>query len=311
MQKKPDLSIVIVSYNTRDLLYQCLRSIYSETAALEIEVIVVDNASIDDTSRMLQREFSAISLISNGENLGFAKATNQGIQVSSGRYVLLLNPDTVIIDHALERMVSFIDSRTRIGACGCKLLYPNGDYQRSSWPFLTLLGGLYQYGGVIERIPILARWLVPELFDPRADITHSVGWCSGACLLVSRTCIDDIGLLDENFFLYAEEVDWCKRMWQSDWQVVYFADAMVVHYLGASQIDNESFSRRLTQLRSDIYFLHKWRGATYAQAFQLLVRICSLFRYFGCYFKNLIEGNANNLRKQKAIFYRLIVTNKF
>jgi len=275
-----DVSVVIVSYNTRDLLTECLRSVYRETQNLDLEVIVVDNASVDGSARMVQEEFSEASLIVNPENIGFAQATNLGIDASVGRYVLLLNPDTVILDRAIEHMVGFMDRHPKVGACGSRLVYPDGTFQRSFFPLPSLIGGIHLYSALFERIHFLGRIVAAEWIDPQPDRSRPVGYCSGACLLVSRRCLEEVGNLDGNYFLYTEEVDWCRRMWKAGWQVYYLAEAAVVHYLGASQTELAGGIRRLRQLSSDLYYLSKWHGKLYAYAYWAVVWICSCYRYF-------------------------------
>lgn len=273
-----DVSVVVVSYNTRELLAACLRSVVEQTPGLLLELIVVDNGSTDGSLDMLRAAFPAVRLIANGENLGFATATNQGIRASSGRLVLLLNPDTVVLDRAIERMAVFMDERPHVGACGCRLIFPDGAFQPSAFPFPSVWSALYEYSGAFEHVPALARRLVRGWIDPRPEQTRPVMWCSGACLMVSRACIGDVGLLDPGFFMYSEEVDWCRRMQRSAWQVYYLADAVVVHYLGRSQADG-SYGRRLRQLRGELHYLRKWHGAGYAAAYRIVVAVCGLYHY--------------------------------
>ncbi len=309
---QPDVSVVIVSYNTRDLLAQCLRSIFSQTPSLKLEVIVIDNASSDDSCGLVREQFRKVQLITNEENGGFAKATNQGIRASSGRYILLLNPDTIVLDQAIEKMVRFMEAKPRAGACGCKLVFPNGDFQPSAFPFPSLLGGLFEYSGLFERLPLLGQWLAPDWLASRIVQTRPVAWCSGACLLVSRACINDIGLLDESFYLYAEEVDWCQRMWRANWQVFYLIDAAVVHYLGASQDDDSGqLRRRLREVRSVLHYLRKWRGPHYTRAYQIILSICGSYRYLYCRFQPRRAADRTSALSQKLAYLQAIITARY
>ncbi len=305
----PDVSVITVSYNSKDLLAQCLHSLFEQTPNLKLEVIVVDNASIDDSCRIVEEEFPTVRLIANKENLGIAKANNQAIEASSGRYILLLNPDTVVLDGAIERMVTFLDGQPRVGACGCKLMYPDGTFQRNTGRYPTLLTGLCQHSGLYERIPFLGRWLVPDLIDPQPDLTRPVDWCSAACLLVSRACVEDVGLMDERYFLYSDDVDWCKRMWQSNWPVFHLAEATVIHYEGASQSHNPR--RYLRLLHGQLQYLRKWRGPVYARVYHMVVWVCNLYRYVKYRCRQLRTADETGFLSERVAFYRAVLTGRF
>jgi len=304
-----DVSVITVSYNTKDLLAQCLRSVFEQTPSLKVEVIVVDNASADDSCRIVREEFPSVHLIANERNEGITRANNQGIRASSGRYVLLLNPDTVVLDRSIERMVTFLDDHPQIGACGCRLVDPDGIVQPSHFPFPTLLGALYTYSGLFERIPFLARLLVPARIDG-PNQTRPVGVCATACLLVSRARIEDVGLMDESFFLYGDDVDLCKRMWECDWPVFYLAEGRVIHYEGASQSDNLA-RRRLRTLHGDLQYLRKWRGPTYTRAYQMVVWACSLYRYVKYRWRQPRTPDEAELFSEHIAFSRAILTGGF
>lgn len=273
--KAIDVSVLIVNYNTRELLDQCLASLYRHATNLNIEVMVADNASSDSSCQMVRIRYPAVHLIALPDNEGFARATNRLMQESTGRYVLLLNPDTVVLDRAVEHMVAFLDSNPRIGACGCRLFYADGRQQRNGFPMPTVLSGLFDYSPVTERLPHLVKWWLPDWPD-RPDTTRPVGFISGACMLISRHCVQEIGPLDETFFLYGEDVDWCRRMWRCGWEVWYLAEGEVVHLLGASQ--SSSARRRLGELRGRLQYLRKWHGRPYVMAYLMLVRLCMVYR---------------------------------
>lgn len=304
----PDVSVIIVNHNTGDLLAQCLRSLFEQTRKVRLEVIVVDNASSDDSYHIVQQGFPTARWIANEENVGFAKATNQGIRVSSGRHMLLLNPDTLVHDRAIERMVAFADDHARIGACGCKLMYPDGTILHSAHPFPTLLGAVHRYSGLFHRIPSLAHWLGLDWIDPQSDRARPVQWCSGACLLVPRECVNDVGFLDESFFLYAEDVDWCRRMWKSTRPVFYLGSARVVHVEGASQ--SRVCTRRLRVFRGELQYLRKWRGSTYTRAYQATAWICSLHRYFRLRWRRRSTPSQAEYLADQISFCRAILTGR-
>ena len=233
MADKPDLSIVIVNWNTSAELEACLRSIGDEDS-IRLETTVIDNASPDDSVEMVRREFPGVRLIENKANLGFAKGANQGIEASSGRYVLLLNPDSEVKPEALPAIVRFGDENRDIGIFGPKILYPNGSLQYSCRGFPTVAAGFFRNTILTKRFPrnsyindyLMLGW---DHSEPR-----DVDWVSGAALVARRELLDDIGLLDERFYMYCEDVDLAYRAHEKGWRVTYFPLATVVHACGKS-----------------------------------------------------------------------------
>jgi GT2 family glycosyltransferase len=304
----PELSVVIVNYNTRQLLDSCLQSLFEQTLDHSMEVIVTDNASSDKSCEMLRERFPSVYLIENNENRGFARGVNEGIQVSRGRLILLLNPDTIILDHAIDRMVDFIDGVPLVGACCPMLRNEDGTYQRGTQPLPVLFSPLYQFSSLFERNPALARVLLPDWLD-NPSTTHLVGYSSGACLLVKRACINEVGLLDENFFLYGEDVDWCQRMWNAGWQVVYFAGSSVLHHEGGSQAPD--LTRRLREFNGELQYLRKWHGRTYTAGFMAIVWLCSLLRYIRLHWRQQHSHGEHGQLLSYLAFYRAVLLGKF
>lgn len=240
-----DLSIIIVSWNTCGLLAQCLTSIYANAPSCAFEVFVVDNASSDGSTAMVRRDFPQARLIANNFNAGFARANNQAICQSEARLVLLLNPDTDVEPGALDALIQYIDAYPHAGAAGARLLNSDGSLQPSCYPAPTLarefwrlfhLDRLYAYG-----VYDMSRW---DSAAPRA-----VDVVMGACLLLRREALDQVGLLSEDYFMYSEELDLCWNLRQSGWQVYWVPGARVVHYGGQST----------TQVASDM-FLRLYQG---------------------------------------------------
>ena len=229
-----DLSICIVSWNVAADLRECLESIASQSDDVALEVIVADNASSDDSVDMVRRDFPSVRLIENDGNAGFARAVNQAMEAASGRYLLLLNPDCVVGEGALPRLVEFADSRPDAGLIGPKLLYPDGSLQHSCRRFPTIKAAIFRHTVFGRLLPGAAG---PEE-DLRAGWDHDdvreVDWLSGACLLARRDAVAEVGPLDEGFFWGSEDVDWAYRMHEKNWKVVYFPEATVVHAVGAS-----------------------------------------------------------------------------
>ena len=235
-----DVSIIIVSWNVRALLRMCLHSIYRSLSdsTIQVEVIVVDNNSQDGSAEMVAQEFPQVTLLRNDGNLGFTKANNQGIALAKGRYVLLLNPDTELAPGALTSLLNYADSNPDIGVVGPKLLFPDGSVQSSRRHFPTLLTGCIE-STILQRFfpdhPALRRYYV---LDASNDDVQEVDWVVGACMLVRREVIDQVGAFDERFFMYSEELDWCYRIKRVGWRVAYLPAARVIHYEAKSSEQN-------------------------------------------------------------------------
>ncbi len=235
VERNETVTAVIVTWNSGARLRECLTSILGNHSKVAVQTLVVDNASADDSVEWVARDFPAAEVIANTENYGFARACNQGIRVGRGRYILLLNPDTLVGPGTLDEMVGYMDAHPEVGVLGPKLLNPDGSRQLSCRRFPTYSAALFNRTSLLTRLFPFNRFSSQYL---RSDHEYSqvevVDWVAGACMLVRREAIDDVGLLDEGFFLYCEDVDWCKRMWAKDWKVVYFPKAEVIHYIGHS-----------------------------------------------------------------------------
>lgn len=257
-----DLSIVIVSCNVRDLLAQCLESVSSQSARqapspptddwqLTTEVFVVDNASHDGSTAMVRERFPSVHLIENVENCGFAAANNQAFAETRGRYVLMLNPDTVVRPGALETLVRFMDAHAsrRAGACGGKLLYADGTLQHSAFAFPTLAQTFLDFFPLNWRFAdsrLNGRY--PREWYARGEpfqIDHPLG----ADLMIRREVAERVGWLDEKFFIYCEEIDWCIRVKRAGWQIWCVPQAEIVHHEAQS-----------TRQHRDAMFVELWRA---------------------------------------------------
>ncbi len=249
-----DLSIVIVNWNTRELLAKCLESVFNTVQEHSVQVVVVDNASSDGSIEMVSSRFPQVKLIVNAENTGFARANNQAIHSSQGRYILLLNSDTVVLPRALDTMVHFMDDNARVGAIGPRLLSSDGQMQLSCGPIPKL-------GMMLADLTGFSR-LTASRFNPAWDDTtyaHRVGWIQGAALLIRRETIGDVGLLDEDYFMYTEEVDWCYRAGIVGWGLYYLPAAEIIHYGGMSAA-REPATRRSQLYSSKLLFIRKHYG---------------------------------------------------
>lgn len=238
MKEKPVLSIVIVSWNVREDLRECLQSLLRDEGSRlesgEIEIIVVDNASTDGTAEMVNLEFPRVKLLVNSQNLGYTKANNIGINHSRGKYILLLNPDTIVHQGALQALIDCAESHPEAGIIGAKLLNPDGSVQRSARSFPDIGAGLFRntfLGRLFPNNPFVRRYL---LADFGYDEVREVDWVSGAAMLVRRDLIERIGGLDERFWAYCEDVDLCWRAWQAGYKVLFCPNAVITHKVGRS-----------------------------------------------------------------------------
>jgi GT2 family glycosyltransferase len=237
----PDLSIIIVSYNTRELLLECLRSIRASAYRSEPEVIVVDNASQDGTAEAVRSHFPERLLIANSENAGFSRANNLGIEQALGRYLLLLNPDTVLEPDVLEKMTDYMDVHRDAGMVSCKLVTADGSLDlacRRSFP--SLWDGLCRASGLSKLFPksrLFARYNLTYLDENQ---TYTVDAINGAFMFVRREAMRQVGPLDEDYYMYIEDLDWCYRFRKAGWKIVYHPEATTLHLKGQSAKQNSS-----------------------------------------------------------------------
>ena len=225
------LSVVIVSYSVRSLLARCLASIAAEPHPPD-EVIVVDNASADDSVALVREQFPHVQVIANEENRGFAVASNQGLRAARGTFLCLLNPDTQLFPGALDTLATFLSAHPNVGVVGPTLLYPDGRYQHAAFRFPTLAMAL------IDFFPLNHRLLNSRLYGRYPFALHekpfAMDYPLGACMMVRREACTAVGWLDEQFFMYCEEVDWCRRIKLAGWEIMHVPDARVVHHEGQS-----------------------------------------------------------------------------
>lgn len=225
------ISVIIVSWNTRELLAKALHSLPGDNAEFELETFVVDNGSQDGSVEMIRGQFPDATLIENEENLGFAAANNLALQRVHGEYILLLNSDAELLPGALEAMASLLSSVQTAGLVGAWILNPDRSMQASFVDFPNLWREFLILSGIGRRV--FGNWY-PSHNPKQSRVSRSVDYVSGACLLVRRSAYDDVGGFDDTYFMYAEEVDLCYRMWQGGWQVWYQPEAEVLHMGGGS-----------------------------------------------------------------------------
>ncbi|WKY44803.1 glycosyltransferase family 2 protein [Eubacteriaceae bacterium ES2] len=233
-----DLSIIIVHYKTLELTSDCIDSILkSNLKNIETEIICIDNASNDGSIEEIKETFPQITVIENTDNLGFSKANNQGIKASSGQYILLLNSDTIVEFNTIKLALAFIKDHKHIGALGCKVVLKDGKLDpacKRSFP--TPMNGIYHRLHLDDAFPDSHRFGAYNLTYVDENKTCSVDCVMGAFMLLPRRVIDIVGLLDEDFFMYGEDIDWCYRIKEADFQIMYYPEARIFHHKKASGI---------------------------------------------------------------------------
>lgn len=254
-----DVSVVIVNWNTREILRDCLRSIYEQTLGLTFEVIVIDNASEDGSLQMVKDEFKEVILVENSTNRGFAAGNNQGLAIAKGRYVLLLNSDTVVLDNAIAKTVAFADANPEGAVIGCRILYPDKTLQTSCFMFPSLLNLLLSATYMYKLFPASKLFGRENMTWWARDDAREVDVVTGCFMLVRREALEQVGVMDEQFFMYGEETDWCYRFKKAGWKCLFSPSGSIIHIHGAS-----SKARRhamMLQCRASILlFFKKHRG---------------------------------------------------
>lgn len=296
----PDISVVVVNYNSAPKLEQCLASLYADVSRLKTQVIVVDNASEDGSADMVERGFRRAELIRNAHNIGFARANNQAFEAARGRYVLLLNPDTTVTPGGVSSLVRFMDEHLGAAAVGPRIRNDDGSLQYSvrNFPSLRNMAGE----------TLLLHRLMPDAQSLSEVVRNEsvyardqeVPWISGAAMLIRRQALDDIGPLDEEFFLYSEETDWCYRAWQAGWSVCYTPSAEIMHHHGASDSDPALFAH-LVKSRLRFYAKHHSRRA--ARFYGLLLNLNLMLR-MGGYFTLTLLDRRSTAKDKFELYWR-------
>lgn len=268
------LSILIVNWNTRDDLLRCLSSVFACPPAVDFEVLVVDNASGDDSAEAVGAAFPQVRLIVSPENLGFARGNNLAAAQAEGEFLLLLNPDTWVHAGALERLVQYLDSQPRVGAVGPRLLNPDGSLQPSVYRLPTLFREWWRLFH-LDRLYAFSQYSRDFL---AAATTHPVESLNGACLLLRREALAGMRLFDDDYFMYSEEVDLCDRLHRAGWELHWLPAAEVTHTGGQST--RQAADKMFVELyRNKVKFFRKRRGRLAASLYKVILLQASLFRF--------------------------------
>jgi N-acetylglucosaminyl-diphospho-decaprenol L-rhamnosyltransferase len=300
-----DLSIVVLNWNVCDLIDRCLASLRSDHCVLEI--VVVDNASHDDSVALVRAKYPHVTLIANDENRGFTGGNNQGIEAARGRYVMVLNPDTEVLGTALDRLVAYLDDHPDVGAIGPQLLNPDRSIQSSRRRFPSLTIAFFESTWLQGFAPksILTHYYMDDIAPTS---THEVDWLNGACTVFRRETLDRVGVYDaQNFFMYSEELDLCRRVKEAGWKIVYLPEAQVIHYVGKSS-EQAVAARHIYFQMSKVHYFRKWHGslpATLLRAFLLSQYLWQI----GLESMKGLLGSKRELRKQRvAVYWQVIRT---
>jgi GT2 family glycosyltransferase len=254
-----DVSVIIVNWNTKELLRDCICSVYEHAGNIDYEIIVIDNASTDGSASMVKNDFRQVILIENSDNRGFATANNQGIAVAKGRYVLLLNSDTVVLDNSIANTVRFADENPHAAVTGCRVLNPDRSLQRTCFMFPSILNMLLSSTYLYKLFP-KNRFFGREQMTwwNRSDV-REVDVVTGCFMLVRREAIEQVGVMDEQFFMYCEETDWCYRFREKGWKVMFAPVGEIIHFGGQSTAQKPV--AMIVQLRLSILkFIRKHYG---------------------------------------------------
>jgi len=300
MSNSPDLSIIIVNWNVKDLLRACLHSIDAGRGDLDLEVIVVDSASGDGSAAMLAADFPWVTLIACTKNVGFPRGNNLGIAKANGRYILLLNPDTVVVGQALTTLLTYLQTHPDAGIVGAQLLNDDGSVQSSRRRFPTLATAFFESTWLESVAPrrLLDHYYVRDLPD---DKIAYVDWVTGACMMAPRAVVEAVGGLDEAYFMYSEELDWCRRIKNAGWRIVYLPAAQIIHYEGKSS-EQAVVARHINFQQSKLRYFRKYHSRLAAS----LLRLFLLLNYFWQLVLEGVKGALGHkrpLRRQRVQAY--------
>jgi len=313
--KKDKLSIIVVNYNTKELLRECLYSIIKDVKGISCETIVVDNSSNDGSAEMVEKYFPDVKLIANDSNLGFAKANNQGIKVSKGNYILLLNSDTVILPNSLEKLLNFIENHPRVGVVSPALLNPDLTPQ----PFIHELPNLWRtflHFFNFKRLAVSPqkRHFLAKLLKPIADKNinaylacyrtrlepKSVEMVNGTCFLIRKQVIDQVGLLDEEIFLYCEDADWCKRIKEAGWDIYFLPNIKIIHY-GGESIKKAFGLVSLARYKGTLYYYKKHKNKISVLTLRIIAISGLSFKLLSLIIKYLFSERKNKESIKKSM----------
>ena len=264
------VSIILVNYNSSALLRQCLKSIYEQTKEISFEIIVVDNASSDNSREIVCSEFSNVQLIKSAENLGFSRGNNLGASLAKGTYLLFLNTDTILFENSIKVLSDFLDKHPDVGAIGPKILFEDGCFQLSSGRLPNLFREFIDK--IVYSLARNRRKVMCPLLERWHKTTKVVGWLTGACLMVRQSAFSQVNGFDENLFMYFEDKDLCKRINASGWQIMYYPSTSTIHLLAGSSSSANKQKINALYRTSQLYYYRKHLGRLQSAIVRLYLR---------------------------------------
>ena len=255
-----DISIVILNYNDKEYLRGCLQSLEHCSKSRQVEIVVSDNASVDGSIEMVEAEFPHVRLLKNTENLGFTKGNNAGIRVCAGRYIFLLNSDIKVLDGCIDAMAQFLDDHPKVGIAGPKILNRDMSHQSSCRQYPTLWNNFCQATGLAKFFRGSRLFSGEHMFFFHGDRVLDVDVLVGCFSALRCAAIDQVGMLDENFYMYGDDLDWCRRLREGGWRVVFNPGAQAIHYMGTSTTRKDPVRYGLLQQQSVLRYWRKYHG---------------------------------------------------
>lgn len=314
-----DVSVIIVNWNTKDLLKECILSIQQQTHNISYEIIVIDNFSKDESVAMVRRDFSEVQLIANDFNAGFGQANNQGYEIAKGEYLLILNPDTVILDGAIEKLYHYIKQNNHVGVCGPKCIHPDDSIQ-VSWASFPSIKNIFTnnvtWKEAFSMFPWFQKFSKSEAIYTNEGFTvqnviaeQKVDYVLGQCMMTPKFLIDQVGLFNENIFMYEEEADLCYRIKKAGYETWFYPEAVIIHHERQSidQIPNylEKEMKWFMDARGQFFRMHYGIFAQFL--FYILTFISSFLKLFIMAFLWLIEKKKRDYFKMKLLFHYYIL----
>jgi len=286
----PELSIIIVSFNDKPHLEECLSSIEENTQNMNLEILIVDNNSSDGSQEFIKQNYPQIKLITNEENVGFAKANNRGFREGKGEFFLFLNTDTVIYPNALSLLLEELKINPRVGAIGPALLRGENAYQISFGKRVSFASQIFQKFFLNLFYKLMLKGIQKR---------KKVGWLSAACFMTRKEILEDVGLFDENFFLYFEDIDLCYRIRKKGWSLLFLPQARVFHK-GGTSTGKDKVSSRFEYRRSQLYFYQKYNS----KVSLFLLRVCFVLNFSFIRLWGILKGK--NYRRNRERFFKLL-----
>ncbi len=298
------LSIVIVNYNTKEILKNCLNSVFEKIKDINFEVLVVDNASNDGSIEMIKNEFPNVRVIINKKNIGFAKASNQGLKNVNGKYILLLNPDTIFLDENFKKLIDFMEECPDVGACGPLILNKDGSIQRQCKRGLSTFWNSFTYYSGLWKLFPQNKWWQKKfggyfLLNKPYDKICEVDVLSGAAILIRKKTLEEVGLICEDYIMYWDDTDLCFRIKKEGWKIYYLPLTKIIHYGGAGGTQIHAFKNLWYFHRGACLFYKKYLSSNYFFLINFLY-------YSGVWFAFCLKLLSNLFKKEKTIGSRKV-----